>query len=382
MGNQLLIGLTLGGLTAKAFSHSQTVNKKVDLTGITSDTLRIEMYNGERGDIYDNWVNNNGIRIENGNLEIREWPRVVVKPSKRNRFECVQEISARGASQYEAERNTEQIESAATVTGNTLGISNFIRIPKGNKFRAQDIRIKIAIPVGKYVVFGEEVNRHTWGTEYANDEYYVSDYPDKVFLMTKDGLVCADCPSFGDSEYHGRNDFENFIFEGNFDAEIRKGDRFHFTTEGNIEVIPSGGKLTVTNNGQGAGKVYIEAPVFTDLYVNGNGSVIIRGFDEHHAGITSRGASTVKAYFDCDNLKLNMGGASTIELFGKGDDLSAVLNEGSILKAGTFRIRDADLRLNTGSSARVFAEDDLYIEKDLSSEIQNDGRADIRQKEN
>ena len=235
------------------------------------------------------------------------------------------------------------------------------------------------MPVGKYIVFGEDANHNTWNTEYADDEYRIGDYPNRVFQMTEDGLVCTDCPTFGESDYRGRDHFENFFIEGNSEVEIRRGDDFTFTTEGDAEVIPSGKNLTV--NSTNGGKVVIETENITDLFINGNSNVTLRGFDEHRAALTIRGNSQVKGYFDCSNLKLNMSGPCSIELFGKGRNLEATLNDGASLNANSWRTRDARITANNKSSAKVFAEDDLEVRKDAESSVENVGKAEMELEE-
>ena len=129
-GLNLISALMLGGFTARSFRHVQTIHKPVELTEMTSDTLRIERSRNLNGDLYEEWIDHdNGIRIVDENLEIQDWSHIVVRPSKRGRFECVQEIRARGKNYSDARDNANSVQSNIKLKGNTLNIPDYLTIP-------------------------------------------------------------------------------------------------------------------------------------------------------------------------------------------------------------------------------------------------------------
>ncbi|HNE27742.1 MAG TPA: DUF2807 domain-containing protein, partial [Saprospiraceae bacterium] len=285
--------------------------------------------------------------------------------------------------------NATKTEFNVSLDGNTLRVPSYFGIPKGQKWRAQKIHLTISVPDGKYIVFGEKINNHVHDVDYADDDgdYYISDYPNRLFRMSETGLTCADCPAFGERDYRGGRMFENFILEGDFTAEINDGDDFIFRIEGApadrelVKTIRTGDKITFTTNGKSTGgrvKVYIETPTFTSLYADNTGQVTIRGFDEGRASISARGNSRIKGLLDVsENLELLLIGPAQAELTGKGGYMKATLTEGAVLESASYRANEADISVKDGSKARVYVNTVARVKKDTTSEVKIDGDGKI-----
>lgn len=392
----LVCGIVLVGLAAGQYRSSGTLNKPIDLSGIRSDTLRIEAA-GIPADYEDDdwWFHGEGVRINEDQMEMSGPVEILVRPGDSGRFECVETIKARGASSSNAAENAASTEFNIVTEGNVLRIPTSYSILKGKKWRVQEVKIKIAIPVGKYVVFGKYINDHARSSDYADmdDGPYIRDYPDRVFRMTDRGLVCTDCPQFGEKNYRGDDRYENFIFEGDFNAEIREGDNFRIEMEGAssdrdaIQTIRSGEKITFTTNGKttnGKVKIIITAPVFTSLHADNTGEVTIRGFREGDASISAKGNSRIKAYLDASNeLNLSLSGKCSVELTGKGRSLNANLTDGAILEASNWRAEEAEISASNGSKARANVNREAVVKSDSDSKINIEGNAEVKEnKEN
>ncbi|MCC7505099.1 MAG: PspC domain-containing protein [Saprospiraceae bacterium] len=386
----LCSGLVLVAMASKDFRQSGTLTRTLDLQDFNSDTLRIEWAGQLSGDDTRD-VFGNDVILGNDRLEINDLVNIRVRRGDSNRFECVQNITARGSSNSNALDNATKTEFNIVRDGNVLRVPSYYGIPKGQKWRAQNVRLTITVPEGKYIVFGDRINHRVHDVDYADNDgdYYISDYPNRVFRMTANGLTCADCPAFGDRDYKGGRNFENFILEGDFSTEINKGDNFIFRIEGApadrelVKVIRTGEKITFTTEGKTTGgrvKIYMEAPVFTSLYANNTGPVVIRGFEEGRASISARGTSQIKAYIDVlQNLELLQIGASQIELTGDGGYLEAKLTEGAVLESSGFRANEVDISAKDGSKARVHAKSTARVKKDSQSEVKVDGDAHVEE---
>ena len=376
----LAFAIILGAFTAQSFRQSRTLTQGVSLSGLNSDTLRVEYMTEPELSNYDHFFDGDGLRIIDDNLQITTSPDVKVKPSNRGDFECIVNVTARGSNSRDAMENAQQVMFKPVLVGNVLKIPNYISIPNGKKFRAQRMNLVILVPPGKFIVFGEEINNHTWNSEYARGEdYRISNYPNKPFRMTNDGLVCADCPNFGSSDYQDYSNYDNFILEGPFETEIRKGDRFKMNISDPsdaLDIIRAGDKLTITaKDGSSSAKVkvLIETPVFTDLYANNSGNVTIRGFEEGRANITARGTSQIKGYFDSNYLSISQSGPCRIQLFGKGDELEADLSDAATLEAGAYRAERVRVDASNGSNANVHSNQRAKIKNDASSHVTIEG---------
>lgn len=390
----LVSTLFLVSFAAKNYSQSATLTRTLDLTALPSDTLRVEWAGESPGEGAHEWFGRDVV-VGNDRIEFNDLVEIRVRrsPASSSRFECVQNVTARGASYSEAMENAGQTEFSVTQTGNVLRVPTYYAIPKGQKWKGQHIRLTINVPEGQYIVFGETINNRVHDTEYADDDgnYYIFDYPNRVYRMTEKGLVCADCPAFGDRDYRGHERFEDFILEGDLNAEINKGEKFSFRLEGApadrdlVKTIRTGDKITFTTEGKATGgrvKIYITAPVFTSLHADNTGDVTIRGFKEGRAGISAKGSSRIKAYLDVyQTLDLTLNGPCHVELNGKGGDLEANLTNGATLEASTWRAHNADVSAADASKARVYVDEDAVVKQDADSEIKIDGTARMQEEE-
>lgn len=387
----LICAIFLVGAGISGYRQSGSVSKTMDLSSLPSDTLRVEALASSRSSQYDEdleWGDHDNVRLRDNNLEMSDMIHIRVRQSNSSQFEYSQVVRARGSSGSDAAENAASAEFETKLSGNTLTIPTLYTIPKGKKWRVQEIKITIGVPVGKYVTFGKGVNYRVQDVDYADPEgdYYIGDYPNKVFRMTQDGLACADCPAFGDKEYRDGRFYENFILEGKMNVEIRHADAFKMRVEGPadaLEKIRTGDKLTLSVKGNAPPglKVYIETPVFTSLVAENAGEVTIRGFEEGRASISAKGDTKVRAYLDVSGgFDVSLRGKSSLELTGKGSTLDAQLMDGSTLEAAGWRADVVELSASDASQARVFADDEAVIDADASSTVKVEGNGRVRKK--
>ncbi|MBK7939649.1 MAG: DUF2807 domain-containing protein [Lewinellaceae bacterium] len=386
----LITAVFLIGFAAKGYRQGGTMSKEIDLSGLRSDTLRVEAADlGASGESYWWFDGEDGLSIEDNQLRFKGLIDVRVRKSETGDFKCTQIIRARGTSINDAVANAAKTEFPVTVSGNALQIPTSFGIQRGQKWRGQHVRLNIDIPVGKSVIFDNKIYRYAGAdlNDYAedNDRQYISNRPEKVFRMTNRGLICSECPQFGDNDYQGNEYYEHFILEGKIDAEIRQGNDFKLKIEGPadaIQKIRTGNKLTLTTkgtSGNGTVKVYIETPVITSVYADDTGEVTIRGFEEGEASISAKGNSQIKAYIDVSSdLSITLSGKSSLELVGKGSYLDASLSDGATLEALGWRSSRVEVTASSSSKGRVYAKDDALIISDGSSEVKVEGGARIR----
>jgi phage shock protein PspC (stress-responsive transcriptional regulator) len=377
-----LIFFTIFGVTK--YQDSTSITRPLDTSSFNNDTLEVSFV----GDNDDNW-NDGDFRLNDRQLQMRAWLDIQVSKSQNNNFYVNQVITARGSSSQNAQQNAEGINYQVTLEGNKLLIPRHVVISPDNKFRGQNIDIKIQIPIGKYVVFGPQVSGHVEyrGNHDDNNYYYRGIETNQVYQMTDEGLQCVGCPRFGDRGYRDDRHYEKFTLEGDFDTEIRRGDDFSIEIEGKesdkalLKNIRTGDELTLTTQGQkltSKMKVVIFTRVFTRLFANNTGEVIIRGFDEHHSEITAKGSTTkVRGDFESNELEVRLSNNATLELNGKGQDLDASVTDGAILDANAWRVETVDVQANVNSKAKINARQNAKVKQDASSDIQVSGGAEI-----
>lgn len=394
-GLNLVSFIILAATGVKDYRRNGSVSSNIDLSGVTSDTLRVEGIPGfsSSEDYEDYWFNhdNEGIRMDENSLEVKGPVEVRVRRSESNQFRCTQIVRAQGTSNIDAQSNARNIQYSVEANGNTVRIPTSYNILKGNKWRVQRIRLNIEVPEGKSIVFNDKIYRYAAAEmeEYANDndENYISHEPDRVFRMENDGLICTNCPQFGDRNYRSDRSYEQFIFEGNILAEIRQGNNFRVEIEGSeadknkIQKIQAGDKITFTTNGKkldGPVRVLIETRVFTNLHADDSGEIVIRGFEEGQASITAKGSSVIKAYIDSRSLNVALSDNATLDLTGRGNDLEANLSDNSALESTNWRAESGEIYTTESARARVFIKQDALVVSTGSSTVRVDGGAEIR----
>ena len=387
----LITAIFLVAFAAKGYRQGGTFTKEIDLSNLTSDTLRVEAAEAGRSDYGSYWWfdGDDGLRVDDNRLEFKGLIDIRVRKSDDGKVKCTQIIRARGRTSGDAAENAEKTEFPVTLSGNKLIVPTSFGIMRGQKWRGQHIRLFIDLPVGKSIVFDNKIYSYAGADldEYAddNDRQYISRRPDKVFRMTNRGLICSECPQFGDQGYNSDEYYEHFILEGKFDTEIRKGNDFKLTIEGPsdaIQKIRTGNKLTLTTRGaagNGTIKVYIETPNVTSLYADDTGDVTLRGFEETEASISAKGSSHIKAYLDVDQgLNVSLSGKAFLELVGEGDYLDAGLSEGATLESIGWRAERVEITASEASRARVYAKQDALVISDGNSDVKVEGGAKIR----
>lgn len=377
--------LSIGGAALNSYSQEGSFTKTFELDALTSDTLNVVSENADFNIEFNkrriHWSGSTDetkdvIRFPN-QLEIR------VRKSKDGVFRVLQTVTARGATYANAMENAENAAFPLDLQGNVLFVPQSLDLKKGQVWRNQRFKMIIEMPEGKSIVFDEHIYREAAAemSDYApNNSQYISNNPGKRFTMSAEGLVCADCPQWGDRDYSNYENYEHFIIQGNLEAEIRKGERFSYEIDPrfrqDVKIIHTGERVTFDAGDRSQPvSVTIYTPVFTSLLVEGKGRITLRGFDEGRASITAKGEPVIKAYMDCRDLEVNLQGPCRLELNGNGESLNANLAAGALLDAFGWKLNGAEVSLSGNSTANLFVDqDDANIKKDESSTVHLQGK--------
>jgi phage shock protein PspC (stress-responsive transcriptional regulator) len=374
----LISAFALSSVGVQEYRREGSFIKRIELDNMGSDTLRVEgirMNSNFEGD----W------RDFNGNISDMEFDNsvnIVVERSKSGRFECSQTVTARGSSREKASEYAENIIFNISADRNHLRIPTGFALSESGKWRAQHIEILISVPEGKYICFDEFINdRVSAGSEgysYKNDNNYFSRKPDRIYVMTRDGILCTDCPKMGDRGYSPDRTYGEFIFDSGLEAEIIESEEFSFRFEGNpddVETIESGDKITFKGKSKRSSdkvKIIIETPEFNSLYALSGSIVTIRGFNVFEASVVARDGSIIKGFLDArDRLEIILSDGSIMDLTGKGGDLNATLTDGSILNANGWFAENARVSASDGSIAKVHSRNNPEISGDSSGKVEN-----------
>ena len=122
-------------------------------------------------------------------------------------FTIILHKESNGLSNQDATNRAENIEFHLDLADNRLMLSPYFIINAYDKFRGQIITIEIQVPLGKKVVFGDNVDRisvdvendyYRYSQDYANTTWVVDEYNEMRCLECKDHKRIHEYNEFGD----------------------------------------------------------------------------------------------------------------------------------------------------------------------------------------
>ena len=115
-----------------------------------------------------------------------------VAESTSDSVELVINREARGGTKREANENAKAINYSYRRVGNELIFDEVFTVEQGSKFRAQEIKMKLKLPIGKVVYFDKSV-KHLLDDVDNTTNTWDGDMVDRRWKMTEKGLKCIDC---------------------------------------------------------------------------------------------------------------------------------------------------------------------------------------------
>lgn len=198
------LGISVAFKTVKQFSESSKVKEVVQLTNV-GDTLIVKANSSDN--ILKNFNFTNSVEVEqrlskgkndyvfglNGNqLSVIGNVDVDIVESNTDSIEVVVYYNSQGESKQIANNNAKNIQYQLKQTGNELLLDQIFSVKAGEKFRAQDVDVKIKLPKGKVIVLDKSLKglldnvdnvTNTWDGDMINRRWY----------MGEKGLSCIDC---------------------------------------------------------------------------------------------------------------------------------------------------------------------------------------------
>lgn len=161
--------------------------------------------------------------MENRKTKVGKWwvvtdeeqPQLFCKPEfdieKSNNDSIVLEVTryARGKSRKDATSNAEQISYKFSQQDSVLKLDNYMALGN-NKWRAQDIRMVLKLPVGQTVYLHENMKEIIYDIGNITNTWD-SDMVNRRWIMTQNGLACVDCDNL--KNIGGNDDDEDWETE-------------------------------------------------------------------------------------------------------------------------------------------------------------------------
>jgi phage shock protein PspC (stress-responsive transcriptional regulator) len=360
--NVFSFAFLMGTMGVKQFSTGGEVSMGAKDLTFSGDTLFIDIAENPYNDVIfrmgDNLAMTDDRLISNDVV-------LNFEKSKTGRFELLQKNRARGGTLSEAQTLAQDVEFPYELKGNHLVLpANFI-IPKGVKWRNQEVELTLRVPVDKWVkVPDNDFNLRNIET----DSRYEFPWWDHSYAwkMTADGMVAPDYSKSKQRDYNF-TDFSKVSLKGKVKLNLLQGDhyeiRFHegLEHEDEVEIDQQGTWLNIATDADYGDAIVIDVlmPDLVEVDLEWTGDVYIRDFKLDKLRIVNHGDAQVKAFVEVGELTVDLKANNELDVRGSGTTLIAILDEEARLNAEHYEVKVADIEATGNSWVKVSATDTL-----------------------
>ena len=247
-------------MTVKQFGEDSRVKDTVELHNI-GDTLVVKLnpsqeiiksINFENEDDLDAYLSNNNdgycFGETNKKLSVVGYANLNVVESNSDSIELIINKIAKGNSKKEANENAKAIAYNYKQNGNELIFDEIFVSEPGLRFRAQELDIKIKLPIGKVIYFDKSV-KHLLNDIDNTTNTWDGDMISRRWKMTEKGLKCIDChnlDNLDEEDDEKNNESKQIVING--DGIKVNGNEIEINKNG-IKINTAGNRIEVKNNG-------------------------------------------------------------------------------------------------------------------------------------
>ncbi len=283
-------------------------------------------------------------------------------------------VSSKGSDNTNATENSTFITNDIKVEGNSISISKFMEIPKGKKFRNQEIEYTIYIPEGKTVILDNNVKESMRASELFPYDKIYSDIDDLKWEITANGATSSQW----EDEFHHNVEvktgaYSKIIIESAFDVNIIKAEKSKVSFSGKKEAIEKivqknlDGTLTI-NIADDADVsdvvINIETPDVELIHLDGVKSAKIEGFSQKSLKLISQGnqsheRTNITFYGNVKDLDISLDGIQTLTMIGSGDNMDLQIRNGATIKADKYIVKKAKWTGDNSGNSNLHVTDEL-----------------------
>jgi hypothetical protein len=270
------------------------------------------------------------------------------------------------------------------VEGNTISISKFMHIPKGKKFRNQEIEYTIYIPEGKTVVLDNNVKESMRSSELFSHDKIYSDIENLKWEITSNG---ATSDLWEDVFHHNKEvntgNYNKIIIESEFDVNIIKSEKSKVTFSGDKEAIERivqknlDGTLTINvtdDTDVSDVTINIETPDVELIHFDGIHTAKIEGFSQKSLKLISQGnqsheRTNITFYGTIKEMDITLDGIQTLTMTGSGDLMDLQILNGATIKADKYIVKKVNWNGDNGYDSHLHVTDEIKGEESVLNNI-------------
>lgn len=332
------------------FKVEKTIEQSVQMAPVTSDTLKIELGDNIAND-FTFFIDNP--RIVDGNM-IYENVHINIEKAKGVAFEFEEERSARGEGSGEALNLAEEFGYTSSLSNNTLVLHPYVTIPKGSKWRNQEMVFTIRIPEGKSIQLGDYVRNHVHDVDFNENKDRPWMASGQVWTMTENGL---EIPGYQDENKTSMekefSDFQQISLKGEMKVQIERSDNYEVVLKGPkiakeaVEFQKLEKTLIVESEAHRFGtplQIFIKCPNLDWLELEDTDDVKISGFEADKMKMDAEGGFELKTYnLKIKDLSVHLKGRIKADFKGSAEKLELELEDNTSFNSEFFTAKTAHI---------------------------------------
>jgi phage shock protein PspC (stress-responsive transcriptional regulator) len=218
----LIMCVIVGIKISSQFSSMQRSRSKATLSPAKSKVLYLSM----NAMLSDKEGNHTVINKDNRTLlDISEnqlilgYPKIDIVKSETDSFEIEIVRSSRGSSKKDAFNKAENVGYEYLLKDSNILFNPYFITPLSDKYRGQELKAIIKVPVGKIVYLSNELEGYIYDVDNITNTYDV-EMVGRRWMMSQDGLTCIDCEGIKDRFKKGKSKKQIRITKRNGDKVI------------------------------------------------------------------------------------------------------------------------------------------------------------------
>lgn len=354
---------SIGGTLAQEFMVEEQVEQQLNTKSFAAETVALSYYQlqdrqDQRFMIFDEEVQLPGATS-----------RFSIKKSPDSEWHLNKQVTARGKRSADARALATELPYSLQTSEGSLAIPQEVPFSELSKWRVQEVKMELQVPVGAYLIIGEDI------ADFGNIPLDKHPQSTQRYQMNADGrLICQDCPA-GLSEENSSDaapvqqqalpqyqDYNTISLTGPMKVTIEKGDTYDLSLTGEDQYLSK----VVTTLEDGTLKINLEAidlespvrlyltlPDLQALTLSHTDDVRVKDFSGERLSITASGDFELKTIVDVQELNLTGSEGVAIEFTGTTQHLNAQLAGGSRLDTDRGKVKTASITAADGSSVKL-----------------------------
>lgn len=359
---------SVGSFVVRDFNQEKEMVQRSEIHSFNADTIQLSLGKAIGA---NSIIDFDGAKIIDENLVINDIEIDFAK-SKDDNFRLIQSHYSRGSSSSEIEELTKSISYNPIITDRGIVFPADFFIEKGKKWRGQEVRIKLEVPEGKTIKFGEE-DQNKLERYISDDSRWNHSIPSvswhgvHVWTMQEKGFYSKkDTPQEIGND-RGFKDFKKLIIKGELKVDITKGDHYEVKLIGKERELKTvtmeqvGEILDISASDRRRGslvRLQITAPDLERIDLEYTDDVNIKEFDGKKLAVFNEGRSEVKVHVQVDSLYLNFK-RNKSDIRGKGKFLKVKLDRNAKMDAEHYTATNAYIQAKNAGTIRLEVVDTL-----------------------